>query len=500
MNQNLFIIDDIYKSIIKSNILDIIKDIQKNKTDIIIGNYLFKIFNLEVNQKDEYEIYTYNSESKLSYLDNINKLLKLSNNHICYYDNNFYITKELKDILDLIIKNIDFSDEYKIFLLNKMQKQDYSIYDFIDSCDLDNFVKIANTQIELIKTFNNIIYLPITYCVNKLIHEKSTTIKHILKNMYDILCNLEYEIHPKIFDNKNIDYYDCITNKYNYNDLYDLLNLTITNNNKLFIRCVNIFKLDYKNQDFIYLLKSHINNDILIEILNLLLKNKIYSEEKYLEILLILDKVNYFSSKKTKIDFNKILKYLIKYNSFISFYYLLENYKEELFIPELPIDFLKIYLSLNKENKTINKLINSQLKLSHKNINYLLDNYNKNIIDEEDINFLSEISENIINLSILKKLLNLNNKIKNRLVNNNYLFKLLDLKEEDMFYYFINLFERKEIDKFFVELKDTEGNTLYHYICKNNICLGITINNKLRNNKGFRPLDLCKITHKYYKL
>ena len=68
------------------------------------------------------------------------------------------------------------------------------------------------------------------------------------------------------------------------------------------------------------------------------------------------------------------------------------------------------------------------------------------------------------------------------------------------FFFIKNLFEEKEFIKIINELKDQDGNTIYHYICKNNICLGYNINNKLRNNKGYRPLDMCQISAKYYKI
>ncbi len=496
MNQNLFIIDENYKDIILDK--DSIKDIIKNKTDIIVGNYLYKIFNFKLNNKEDYELYSYNIESKLNPNENIYKLLKLTDNHIGYYDSKYYMTKELKDTLDVIIKNTDFSDEYKVFLLNKMQKQEYSIYDYIDLCDLDNCIKVANNQYELIKVINNITYIPITYCLKKILTEKSTTIKHLLKNIYDLLCNFEYEIHPKLYDINNIDYFDSINlkYKYQYNDLFELLNIIINENKKLFIRCVNIFNLDYTNHDFIYLLKSH-NIELITEILELLLKNKIYSEEKYLEMLLLLDRVNLFVKQNKKVDFNKIIKYLIKYNSFVSFYYLIEKYNDEIKIDVLPIDFLKIYITINKNN---NKIINSLIKSNQKHINYLLDNYNKSNICNEDKKFLSDFLIDVIDINILKKVIKLDENIKYNLINNNYILKILEKKEEEMFYYFINLFDRKEQEKIFLETKDNEGNTIYHYICKNNICLGMNINNKIRNNKGYKPLDLCQIIHKYYKL
>jgi hypothetical protein len=47
-------------------------------------------------------------------------------------------------------------------------------------------------------------------------------------------------------------------------------------------------------------------------------------------------------------------------------------------------------------------------------------------------------------------------------------------------------------------ISDTDGNTIYHYICKNNMCLGMTIDNSYVNLQGLKPIDYCKIDISYY--
>lgn len=45
--------------------------------------------------------------------------------------------------------------------------------------------------------------------------------------------------------------------------------------------------------------------------------------------------------------------------------------------------------------------------------------------------------------------------------------------------------------------KDSYGNTVYHYICSNSICLGSIVEN-YQNYFGLTPIDYCKISEKYY--
>ena len=44
---------------------------------------------------------------------------------------------------------------------------------------------------------------------------------------------------------------------------------------------------------------------------------------------------------------------------------------------------------------------------------------------------------------------------------------------------------------------DMYGNTVYHYICNESICLGIFVSNNA-NKFGFTPKDYCKLNHSFY--
>ena len=48
-----------------------------------------------------------------------------------------------------------------------------------------------------------------------------------------------------------------------------------------------------------------------------------------------------------------------------------------------------------------------------------------------------------------------------------------------------------------LNVKDAYGNTVYHYICANSICLGMEIKN-IPNFFGATPKDYCILSQKYY--
>jgi ankyrin repeat protein len=48
-----------------------------------------------------------------------------------------------------------------------------------------------------------------------------------------------------------------------------------------------------------------------------------------------------------------------------------------------------------------------------------------------------------------------------------------------------------------MDLVDINGNSVYHYICLNELCIGMDIENK-ENIFGYKPSDYCKISTNYY--
>lgn len=48
-----------------------------------------------------------------------------------------------------------------------------------------------------------------------------------------------------------------------------------------------------------------------------------------------------------------------------------------------------------------------------------------------------------------------------------------------------------------LNITDKYGNTVYHYICLNELCIGMAIENK-ENIFNYKPSDYCKISNNYY--
>ena len=142
---------------------------------------------------------------------------------------------------------------------------------------------------------------------------------------------------------------------------------------------------------------------------------------------------------------------------------------------------------------------------------YHIKNHNL-IIAETLINIIK--SKNLIN--ILNDSDNNNNNILHLLSSNNSYIKLLKLVVFDMLDIINNQNKSLETpiiiatknsaeDIFFLfkslnanlDLVDEYGNSVYHYICLNGLCIGMMIENK-HNIFGYKPIDYCKISPKYY--
>ena len=521
---NISILDISNCNYIKSNYQEEFKHLEINQDTLLTGNIIFKIFNFElkINDCEDYEIYSINNNK--DHIINIHEILIMSNNKLCLFNNKIYYLNNFKETID-ILKNDKFSKEYYIYILNKNLKKNNNIFDFIDLLNINNFHKIYKSQYNLIKYYNNKPYLPINYCFYKINNQPNKIAKNILLNMVTILKTLNYDIHPKFFDLENTDNYDNIYNNNNNNnnkniDLYQFLEqLLHIENYYLILRIITIFKLDINNSGFIFFLLQ--NKNYIDHIIKLIIDKNIYQTNQLLEFLLVLNKVNIFNSlydktnKKKNINFNNLIKYFTKYNSLISFYYILDTYFDEIKINDiLPNDFFKIYLSFIKNKDNYNDYLLEYFKLiinkDTKQSKLLLCNEINEINEINKINennFTEKIFSNFLDIILesqkynyIKYIIDINKNNKSVFLTSNALFKILNNKQEEIFYYIINLFEEDEKNNLFEKLKDNENNTLYHYICKNSICLGYKINNKVRNIKGFKPLDLCTIDQKYYKL
>ena len=524
----LFILDDIkyskllienYKMLLNSYIGSNL-ELNLDKT-FMTGNILFNIFkNININSNFNTNFYSLKLNNSNSIIEpNILEILKLTNNKMGYYQEKIYILEELIIELNNIIKN-NYSEKYNLFLLNKFIKQD--IFDYIQLVDLDNFNIVAHQQYNLIKNKK----LPINYAIELLNNKHiNNIIKNILIKIVDILAGFQYEFHPKLFDPENqiINNYNikCLLTKNinNIRNIYDLIyfilnsQFELDNDSNMYIllRIITIFKLDYTDANFVLNL-NQCSELLLDQIIETIYEKKIYDNIKFLYLLLCLNKIDLFikysdNKKNNLIDFKYIIKYIIKYESYVSFYYLLENYEELNITKIMSSNLLKIYMEFLNNNNNKNQYIINYIKLNLEHIQepelkYLLNNLNELESTEDNSNIIKLliVNYNPNNLNIFNNS-NLDIIIKNILIDpsNNILFDVLNNYHEDVFYILINLidFEEKTLINRFTDL---DGNTINHIICKNSMCIGFKIDNTIRNNLGYLPLDMCQISPKYYNM
>jgi len=293
----MIIVDEKYESLFKKDYKDILDSkIIKNK-DIMVGNYILNIFNINLDLNlEDYEIFSIND----NYENSLNDIIK--DYSIAYYNNNIYVNKKFKEILDTLLLN-NYSEEYNIYLL-KSTITSNNIFDSIKKLELNKTIELAKTQSNIIKKIDNKNMYPINYC-NYLIGKTFNKLAiQILKEIFNVLKTYKYEIPPSFLDIDNFDIYG-----YEFGDFknkYDIINYLYFKDISIFYKYISIFKIDYTDDDFMIFL--NLNRNESDTIINCLIDKNIYTKEVTLELLLILNKVNKFAEiyNHHKIDFISI--------------------------------------------------------------------------------------------------------------------------------------------------------------------------------------------------
>ncbi len=500
MINNLFIKLDYNKYNTLLNYEEIKKNLIKNKN--ITGNKLFKIFDISNN------LLTANKYIKYSNL-NFNP-----NNHIFIYENTYYISKKLDATLNTIL-NSNNTIFYNKFLISKFINNTNDIYYSINTLDLNMFEIIYKTNyLQLFYNKENKPFLPINHC-NYLIKQYTNKIAlDILYIMFNKLKELNYSnfIDPIFFDLENKKDYNNSLTYININTIIDGLYF-YDNNFEIISKYITYFNLNYKNEKFIFFINNTKNIDNILNNINI---NKNINIYDYYILLLCINKINIFNEIILK-DKNKniidniliyepnLLNYLITYNCKISFYYLIEQKNNIIINTKLPSEFFKIYLNLLQIHNSLNLfdyinlydnlLTTDEIKLIINNkyfdntfkIKYI----NKLIFDRKNNDYLFNL---------------IKTKYKNLFYTSDILINIINQKNEELFIYLLNNSNEYEKDYILTKVKDkknnednNEENTISHLICKNNICLGLKINNNLINKNGFKPLDLCIINKTFYE-
>ena len=515
---------------------------------VVRSNFLLNIFNNnvinEVNEMDDKIYLCYYKTLNNKYGDNVmivsNDKIYTNPVHILLKQNNWYEKIGYCDgkilisntfILEYIEKgkymnNIDpiMNKKYDIFNIGKT----LSLHELVNKYD---FYNILNLKIENYEEINNCM-TPIEKSLLLFSKERNIKLKSELKNIINILSNHNYYRPPFIYFNYlDIDDIEISSIIYGINtklnidlgvkehyDKIDKLIITHLIKNDLdndIINYIDIFKYIIDASDCENIVKYNSRN-----ILKILIKNNNINIDDSLCCILLteaIDSIQYLNVNNNYIieKSKSILKEIIHRNKYISFLYL---YKIDNKIINYKFYFENNILhSLSNSSKDILKLI---LNISPE-IACCKNNNNQNIIMtniDKDINILilmlpyidlldADSNKNNIIHYIVKN--NRIDVIKYMLGNKkycDYILKYIDDQNtngetpllistinanESIFYILYNISIK-------TELKDNHGNTIYHYICKNKMCIGMEIKN-IVNNYGFSPKDYCGISHTYWK-
>jgi hypothetical protein len=430
----------------------------------------------------------------------------------------------LSKICDPIL-NIPY-DPLGIFYIKENNNK--NILKIIDSVDLEELMKIPEKNITKFYGSKTLIEI----CVDKYMKEKNILLMEELEKMIVYLMHFSFKrpisfyakivdlhkknevLHQFICDNDTCLQLDDIDDM-NFNSIEDINNIIIEH----FIQkdeamllmefiCSIHKKIDKKMLDKIIkyksknIMKDFIENEIINEYMTyylILLSNEIYD-------LVELIKIN----METAINF---LKDIITNGIYASFKYLVENdnsilstmFEEDrniFHLIKMEGEFEKIIEKIieicpdliNVSDSNGETPIIYHAKKNPKIIDYFL-KY-ENIIDltitdnngNTCLHHLCKYDEPKILKTIIKKYPELVN-----MPNSKSEYPILICcknKLENMFY----LLKKYGAD---LNITDEYGNTIYHYICSNSMCLGLEIKN-ISNFFGATPKEYCQLAHKYY--
>ena len=423
------------------------------------------------------------------------------------------------DMLDLEYSQKETTGD----IFDVIHKKDYSALKHITTYDL-NKIKDNITCIE--------------YAIQLYIEEECDIIQNQLKLIiYDLLKHIKFKRHPAFYAELiKLDKYDAEMYEILLTPEYLKLRQSIqafSSLDELNISILNFYIINDMCDDFYSYIKTIYkkpSSDIFYTIIDSKpkkiitegIKKKYFSDYNIYKIILLSEELNYINL--IHFDINIAVNFLdkiIKKCLTKSFYYL---YKKEQNIintldannntllhniqisekEELVEDMIKLLITLD-ENILMKKNNDGYTPLlyhaeNNTNIFILL----INVIKEKNLeklfhdktndnnNVLHILCNNNSNLRIIKKVLYDNIHLLNDVNDNKETPIMVSCKNkcEDIYY----LLKGVNAD---LNIVDKFGNTLEHYICLNEMCIGMGIKNT-ENIFGYTPKDYCKISSDYY--
>lgn len=398
----------------------------------------------------------------------------------------------------------------------------------INMIDHNNLLKMSPK--DLTKIYENKTCLEL--CLDKYIIEKNPIFINELKKMIVYLTFLTYKRPPFLYakilelDKHVPDLYKLIKNvpcEYgiieNTNNLYGK---TLDDINNVIIDKLIMADLSNSLNDYLIYINQKISKNIIdllikykaTKIIKYLISQKLIDQNFIYYLILMTENIELIKELDIKFNFEIALNYIsdiLENGKARSFYFLYEldqnilNMKfdnnENILHKIKPFgnfsDLIKIIMKLKPDlincidSQKITPLIYYAKKYPIL-LQYFIDyDFDETLCDNEGNTFLHYICKHecvdILSIFIKRcpELINMPNKnaetpIIIACINGN----------EDMFYILKGF--GADIDS-----QDSYGNTVYHYICANSICLGLTIKNKL-NYFNLTPKDYCKISSNFY--
>jgi hypothetical protein len=434
-------------------------------------NYLDPVFNTEV---DMFDLEYPQKEVKNDIFDVIHKKDYSALKHITTYDLNkikdnmtcieyamqLYIEEEcdiiqhqLKLIIYDLLKHIKFKRFPAFYAeLIKLEKYDAEMYEILLT---QEYLKLRQS----IQAFSTLEELNISilnyYIINDMCDEFYSYIKSIYKKpssdiFYTIIDSkpkkiITEGIKKKYFSDYNIYKIILLSEELNYINLINFdINIAVNFLDKIIKKCLtkSFYYLYKKDQNIINTLDA--NNNTLLH--NIHISEKEDLIEDMIKLLITLDETLFMKKNN-------------------------DGYTPLLYHAQNNIDICVLMIKVIEE-KNLEKLFNDKT------------NDNNNI--------LHILCKKNSNLRIIKKILYDNMQLINDINDNKEtpIMAACKNKCEDIYY----LLKGVNAD---LNIVDKFGNTLEHYICLNEMCIGMAIKNT-ENIFGYTPKDYCKISPDYY--
>jgi hypothetical protein len=541
------------KHLIKNELyVNLINDIDIN---LLIDNTYTESIDMYYKKYDDFVLYIKKEKFK-----NPSEVILSNYNlkRIGIYKNKFYVSSmfiaDYNKFYETINSNlIDpvFNTHIDIFdILNHTSKNEQTIFDLINRKNFTEFTKKKFTKYDF---FNKDKLTPLEYTIRLFIEEQNDIIKSQLRLII-------LELNESNFQRPSIFYSYLINLEENDQELYEILlnspkarlfkdiklelELDFKNINDINNLILKYFIIKDKSDDFYNYLKYkngddkniRIEQDIFNNIIkydpkNIIIngiKNNFFSDRTKYKIILWTQNLDYFNLIGDDFNIDIAIGYIneIIENCFIkSFYFLYKvdnsilnilddngnNLLHNINQKNKYYDMITILLKLDdsllfKKNKfgeipLIKHIKNKNFDIIAILINFIIDTNNDTIFEIIDndknniLHHLCSINDNINHDKIydtIKKIILIKNDIVNY-QNKNYETPIIIAAKnnhEDIIYFLKSM-------NCNMNLLDIFGNSVYHYICLNELCIGMAIENK-ENIFGYKPSEYCNISQNYY--